>query len=132
MQTVDSMRNIGQKVLIVGLFVQLIFFGFFLSVSVSFKIRLRRSGLDLTGGLRGRLLHLLFIVSALIIERCVFRIIEYVEGTDGYLNSHEAFMYIFDMVPMFFVQAIFHFYHAAKILAAKSLLDEQHVSLREK
>ncbi|KEY82251.1 hypothetical protein RTA1 [Aspergillus fumigatus] len=131
MQTIDSMRNIGQKVLVVGLFVQLIFFGFFLYVSVSFQIRLRRSGFDLIGGLWRRLLQILFLVSALIIARCVFRIIEYVEGTGGYLYSHEAFMYLFDMIPMFFVQAIFHFYHPGKILVAKSFPDDQHVSLQE-
>lgn len=129
MQTIDSMRNMGQKILVIGLIIQLIFFGFFLYVSVSFLVRLRRSGLDLTAGSWLRLLHVLFLVSALVIGRCVFRIIEYVGGTDGYLSSHEVFMYIFDAVPMFFVQAIFHFFHPGKILALKSLPGEEYVNL---
>jgi hypothetical protein len=33
MQTINSMRNMGQKILVVGLMVQLIFFAFFLVVS---------------------------------------------------------------------------------------------------
>lgn len=129
MQTINSMRNLGQKILVVGLFVQLIFFGFFLWVSVTFHVRLRRSGLDLIEGPWRRLLHVLFLVSGLVIGRCVFRIIEYVGGTDGYLYSHEVFMYIFDAIPMFFVQATFHFYHPGKILAGKSLSGDDYVNL---
>ncbi|KAH8691166.1 putative RTA1 domain protein [Talaromyces proteolyticus] len=131
MQTINSMRNVGQKVLVVGLIIQLIFFGFFLYVSVTFQIRLRRTGLNLISGPWRRLLQILFLVSALIIGRCVFRIIEYVEGTDGYLSSHEVYMYIFDAIPMFFVQAIFHFFHPGKILVGKSPAVDDYVSLQD-
>ncbi|KAE8157656.1 RTA-like protein [Aspergillus tamarii] len=132
MQTINSMRSIGQKVLVVGLVVQLIFFGFFLYVAVSFLVRLRRSGsgMNLIGGPWLRLLHVLFLVSVLVIGRCVFRIIEYVSGTDGYIYSHEVFMYIFDAIPMLFVQGIFHFYHPGKILTGKTLEQEDYVNLQ--
>ncbi|KAL2822918.1 hypothetical protein BJX63DRAFT_1468 [Aspergillus granulosus] len=46
MQTINSMRNLGQKILVVGRVVQLIFFGFFFVVSGSFQMRLRRAGVD--------------------------------------------------------------------------------------
>ncbi|GAM35915.1 RTA1 domain protein [Talaromyces pinophilus] len=130
MQTISSMRNIGQKVLITGLIVQLIFFGFFLYVSVTVQIRLRKTRLNIVGGPWRRLLQILFLVAALVIGRCVFRIIEYVGGTDGYLYSHEVYMYIFDMIPMFFVQAIFHFLHPGKILVGKSPVVDNHVDLQ--
>lgn len=132
MQTINSMRNLGEKILIVGLFVQLIFFGFFLYVSGNFQLRLRRCGYGWLGGGQWRLLlHILFLVSALVILRCVFRIIEYIQGTDGYLYSHELYVYLFDAIPMFFVQAIFHFYHPGKILIGKTLEDEDYVGLQE-
>jgi hypothetical protein len=112
--------------------VQLIFFGFFLYVSGSFQFRLRQCGYGwFGGGLWRRLLHILFLVSALVIARCVFRIIEYVEGTDGYLYSYEVYMYVFDAVPMFFVQAVFHFCHPGKILIGKTLEDQEYVNLQE-
>lgn len=130
MQTINSMRNIGQKVLVVGLVVQLMFFGFFLYVSLVFQSRLRRSNLRIIGGPWRRLLQVLFFVSALIIGRCIFRIIEYVSGTDGYIYSHEYLMYIFDMIPMFFVQAIFHFFHPGKILVGKSPVVDDYVNLQ--
>ncbi|KAJ5638452.1 RTA1 domain protein [Penicillium herquei] len=124
MQTINSMRNIGEKILIVGLIVQLIFFGFFLYVSLIFQRRLNRADLNVIGGPWRRLLHVLFLVSGLIIGRCVFRIIENVGGTDGYVYSHEFYMYIFDAVPMFIVQAIFHFSHPGKILVGKGPIIE--------
>jgi hypothetical protein len=129
MQTIDSMRNIGQKILIVGLIIQLIFFGFFLYVSCAFLIRLRRSGLDIIGGPWYRLLHILLLVSGLVIGRCIFRIIENIEGMDGYLYSHEVFMYLFDAVPMFIVQSIFHFYHPGKILVQAAVPGDEYVTL---
>ncbi|CAG8038339.1 unnamed protein product [Penicillium olsonii] len=131
MQTINSMRNLGQKVLIVGLAVQLIFFAFFLYVSITFKLRLRGAGFDLIGGRWPQLLHTLFLVSALVIGRCIFRIIEYVGGTDGYVYSREVFAYLFDAIPMFFVQAIFHFVHPGKILVGKGSTDDDYVNLQE-
>ncbi|RMJ23358.1 RTA1 domain protein [Aspergillus sp. HF37] len=130
MQSVNNMRDIGQKVLVVGLFVQLIFFSFFLYVSVSFLVRLRRSGFNAVEGLWRRLLNVLFVVSALIIGRCIFRIVEYVTGMDGYIYSHEAFMYVFDTIPMFIVQVIFHFFHPGNILAGYQFPEEAYVNLQ--
>ena len=133
MQSINSVRKIGEKVLIVGLFVQLFFFGFFLYVAVSFLIRLRRSGsgMDLIGGPWLRLLYVLFLVSGLVIVRCVFRIIGNIGGTDGYLYSHEVYMYIFDAVPMLFVQAIFHFCHPGNVLKDKALEQGEYVNLQD-
>ncbi|KAL6229950.1 hypothetical protein BDW75DRAFT_234795 [Aspergillus navahoensis] len=132
MQTMNSMRKLGEKILVVGLFVQLFFFGFFLFVSGSFQVRLRQCGFGwMGGGQWRRLLHILFLVSALVIARCVFRIVEYVQGTDGYLYKREGFAYAFDMVPMFFVQAIFHFYHPGRILVGKTLMDDEHIGLQD-
>ncbi|KAI9045984.1 RTA1 domain-containing protein [Aspergillus affinis] len=126
MQTINSTRNLGQKILLVGLFVQLIFFGFFLYVSGSFQVRLRKCGYGWSGGGQWRrLLHILFLVSALVIERCVFRVVEYAEGTDGSVYTHEVYAYILDAIPMFFVQAIFHFCHPGKVLIGKTLEDPE-------
>ncbi|KAL4966985.1 RTA1 domain-containing protein [Aspergillus stella-maris] len=117
MQTINSMRNIGQKILVIGLLVQLIFFGFFLYVSGNFQNRLRQCGYGWFGGGRWRrLLHILLLVSVLVI---------------GYLYSHEAYAYLFDAIPMFFVQAVFHFYHPGKILIGKILEVQTYVNLQD-
>lgn len=42
----------------------------------------------------------LYVASALILIRGVFRVIEYLQGNSGFLISHEAFLYIFDALLM--------------------------------
>ncbi|KAH8598859.1 RTA1 like protein-domain-containing protein [Bisporella sp. PMI_857] len=108
-----SMASLGQKIILLGLFVQLAFFGFFLSVSLIFWKRMRSSPARFSVPVYGKytwmtLLHVLFAASAIIILRCVFRVIEFSQGNDGYLVTHEVFVYIFDALPMFIVQAMFH------------------------
>ena len=50
---------------------------------------------------------MLYTCCALIVVRSVFRVVEYVMGTDGYLLSNEWPMYVFDAVLMWAVQVIF-------------------------
>jgi hypothetical protein len=53
--------------------------------------------------------------AVIIILRCIFRVIEFAQGHDGYLVSHERYLYIFDTSPMLAVQAVFHFIRANKV-----------------
>lgn len=116
-----SMADIGQKVMLLGLFVQLLFFGFFLIVALVFYKRMRSSPARYTIPSYGKntwvgLTKLLFAAAVIIILRCVFRIIEFSQGHSGYLASHEIYLYIFDALPMFLVQAMFHGIHAGDVL----------------
>ncbi|KAK0102228.1 hypothetical protein ONS95_005851 [Cadophora gregata] len=121
MMVVQSMAAMGQNVMLAGLFVQLLFFGFFLVVSLIFFQRMRASPLRHTVPTYGKhtwagLLNLLFAAAALIILRCIFRAIEFGQGHDGgYLASHEVYMYLFDTAPMFIVQVMFHVVHAGDV-----------------
>ncbi|KAL3482162.1 RTA1 like protein [Aspergillus californicus] len=117
MMAISSMASMGQNLTIVGLFVQLVFFGVYFAVSVIFCRRAERSkGVKILHMPYGALLYVLFAVSALIIVRCLYRVVEFCQGNDGFLMRHEAFLYVFDTVPMFVVQAVFHYYHPAKVL----------------
>ncbi|KAG4442942.1 hypothetical protein IFR05_001555 [Cadophora sp. M221] len=115
-----DMASMGEKVMLGGLFVQLLFFGFFLIASLIFYKRMRSSPARFTIPAYGTrtwvaLLKLLFAAAALIILRCVFRMIEFGQGHSGYLASHEVYMYLFDAFPMFVVQAMFHVIHAGDV-----------------
>ncbi|KAJ5681906.1 uncharacterized protein N7477_001846 [Penicillium maclennaniae] len=116
MMAISSMSKVGQTIVILGLFVQLIFFGGFLTISVIFAKRLKTVKGSLLRFQYGALLYVLFGVSCLIIIRCIYRVIEFCQGNDGYLMGHEVFLYVFDTIPMFVVQFIFHFYHPGKVL----------------
>jgi hypothetical protein len=115
-----SMTDMGQHIMLIGLFVQLAFFGIFLVVSLIFWKRMRSSPARYTIPTYGKhtwvgLLKLLFVAAAVIILRCIYRIIEFGQGHGGYLASHEVFMYIFDALPMFFVQTMMHVIHGGDV-----------------
>ncbi|KAM0282485.1 hypothetical protein ACHAQH_002999 [Verticillium albo-atrum] len=113
--------NTGSKVIIVGLFVQLIFFGIFLVVAVNFHIRVRR-----TPTARSRIgipwqkhLKILYATGLLIMVRSLFRAVEYMQGFDGYLLGHEVYLYIFDAALMFITMVLFNIVHPVEILGAR-------------
>jgi len=62
-------------------------------------------------------LHLfaLYVGSLLILVRSVFRLVEYTQGNNGYLISHEVFLYVFDAVLMTGVMVVFAVVHPSQI-----------------
>ncbi|KAK4465304.1 RTA1 like protein-domain-containing protein [Cladorrhinum samala] len=109
-----EMFNIGEKIIIVGLFVQIFMFGFFLVTTVVFHVRFGRSGAsdrEQTLVRWKRHLTVLYGVSVIILVRSIFRVVEYVQGNGGYLISHELFLYIFDALLMALVMAIFFVFY---------------------
>lgn len=94
----------GEKIVIAGLSLQVATFVVFLVASVDFHIRMDRK--TETAGRESnwrKMLWILYSVSALILFRCAFRLIEYSMGNAGYLIAHEWTLYCFDAVPMFLV-----------------------------
>jgi hypothetical protein len=119
-----KMYELGEKIIIVGLFVQIAMFSFFLGTAVTFHRR--KVAYDrLSGGSSGqsegetgatttsppipwrRHLMVLYVVSAVILVRSIFRVVEYLQGNKGFLISHEIFLYIFDALLMAATMAIF-------------------------
>ncbi|PSN63826.1 RTA1 like protein [Corynespora cassiicola Philippines] len=119
MMAQSSMADLGQKVILIGLFVQLIFFGLFVIVAFIFWKRMRNTS-NYDAPAVGKqtwqaLFKLLIFAAAVIILRCIFRVIEFGQGHDGYLVSNEIYMYIFDTLPMAIVQVSFHAVHAGNV-----------------
>ncbi|CCH41200.1 putative membrane protein [Wickerhamomyces ciferrii] len=115
-ETVPSNYQLGQNIILGGLGVQILFFGFFVVVEVTYFIRLSRN-LQLTSYnstvLNGNLkrfpnklqtwrtiLLSLFICSIFVLIRSVFRIVEFKEERGGYISSNEWCIYIFDSLMM--------------------------------
>ncbi|KAF9729152.1 hypothetical protein PMIN06_000059 [Paraphaeosphaeria minitans] len=116
----ESAMKTGEKLIIVGLFLQLAFFGFFVVVAGLFHVRLQRNGpasqtMDLNALPWKKHLMALYVSSLLILVRSVFRVIEYIMGNAGYLLRHELFLYIFDALLMLFVMLIFNYFHPSEI-----------------
>ena len=99
---------------------QLVFFAFFLIVSIVFNIRLRRmptTSAHTYNSIWRKHLWALYISSALIMVRSVVRCVAYIQGFKGYINAHEVYLYVFDAVLMFGVMVIFNIYHPSEVQA---------------
>lgn len=103
--------KIGEGVVIAGLFIQVVMFGFFIVTSCVFEKRMNRhlgSAVNAFGTCHWRqTMRMLYGVSALIVVRSVFRIVEYIMGYGGYLLRNEWPLYVFDAVLMSGVMGLF-------------------------
>ena len=97
-------QKFGQKLIIGALFLQIFIFGLFVVVAGVFNWRIARCPTQPAQGAQWRKhMGALYAASALIWVRNVVRTIEYIQGSDGYIVVHEAFLYGFDAAPMFLV-----------------------------
>jgi hypothetical protein len=112
----------GQKIIIFGLFVQIFMFSFFLVTAVAFHRNVLKQSTALIFSYIvdwRRYLHILYITSILILVRSIFRVVEYLQGHDGFLVSHEVFIYIFDALLMFLVMVIFAIWYIGDLQQKK-------------
>ncbi|KAL1861175.1 hypothetical protein Plec18170_001690 [Paecilomyces lecythidis] len=122
-----SSYKLGEHITIVGLCVQLAFFTFFVTTCALFHYRMRSNPpqrvMGVSTGSSTRTVQTwenvlvgLYAASALILVRSIFRLIEYAQGNNGYLISHEVFMYVFDSTLMFLAMVAMNICHPSVIL----------------
>ncbi|KAF3938871.1 hypothetical protein ABW19_dt0208683 [Dactylella cylindrospora] len=111
----------GESIAIAGLVVQIVFFSVFMVVSSLFNWRMLKSPTEKVLSKSDipwqKHMNALYAASLLILIRSVFKLIEYIQGRDGYLFSKEWFAYVFDAALMFLTMVIFHFVHPSEINA---------------
>ncbi|KAF2748116.1 RTA1 like protein [Sporormia fimetaria CBS 119925] len=109
-------KDLGEYLIVGGLFVQLTFFGFFVIAAGVFQFRgrdhLRALPREITWK---KHLNVLYLTSIFILIRSIFRVIEYLQGNDGYLLSKEVFLYVFDAVLMLAVMVAMNVVHPGDI-----------------
>ncbi|KAI1385129.1 RTA1 like protein [Hypoxylon trugodes] len=119
----DDVRR-GENIIVGGLGIQILFFGFFIIVAFVFHRRISR---DPTRNARTlttpwkKLLVVLYITSALIMIRSVYRIAEYVLGSDGELLSKEVYLYCLDALPMLIVAVSYNWFHPSRVVSREFL-----------
>jgi len=90
-----EMMHAGEKIIIVGLFLQLAFFGFFIVVAGLFHVRMLRAHRGASSHIHSlpwqRHMYALYVALALIMVRSIFRVIEYIQGNNGYLLAMRSF-----------------------------------------
>ena len=89
-------------------------------VVVIFFERSRRAGV-LSGKFR-LVLIALFVSSALITVRNIYRVVENFEGPNGYVMSREAFLYVFDGLLMLGNAVLWNILYPARLLPKDSCI----------
>lgn len=124
--TID-LYNIGEKLIIVGLFVQIAFFGFFVVTTITLHHRVASTPTPAASAQLvpwNRHIYVLYTTSSLILIRSIFRVIEYLQGNGGYLISHEVFLYVFDALLMIAVMVIFAVWYIGDLEEDRSKVRE--------
>ncbi|KAF3015980.1 hypothetical protein E8E15_001418 [Penicillium rubens] len=115
----DSL-HLGEKIVVAGLIIQVLFFGFFIITSAIFHIRLYKSPNQqslVLSGIWQKHMTVLYVASMLIMIRSIFRTVEYAMGNNGYLLRHEVFLYVFDGLLMFAAMLLLNFIHPSEMIS---------------
>ncbi|KAF1345397.1 RTA1 like protein-domain-containing protein [Delphinella strobiligena] len=102
--------NTGSNIVIVGLVIQMVIFGFFITCDPALQWQ--------------KHLHALYFTSVIILIRNVIRVIEYAQGNSGFIVSHEYMLYIFDAFFIFLVVLTFFVVHPSKLLGYKRSFEQ--------
>ncbi|KAK4190988.1 RTA1 like protein-domain-containing protein [Podospora australis] len=125
---VGPTSEVGVNVLIGGLAFQTVVLGLFLAALGRFWYKVPRDG----GSWRGLGIAVM-ISTVLIFIRCIYRLVEFAEGVDGYAFRNEWLLWVFESAPMFVAVVVFCVWHPGACLGkngGKGSSDEEMVSTR--
>ncbi|KAK1527161.1 uncharacterized protein CCOS01_07423 [Colletotrichum costaricense] len=113
-----SKIQLGENVILVGLFIQLVGFALFIAVTAVFHWRIfQERGQNLRYAASWeKFLWVLYGISVLVLIRSLFRVIEYIQGYNGYLQTTEVFLYVFDAALIFLVTFLLAVFHPSKVM----------------
>ncbi|KAL4745217.1 hypothetical protein BDW72DRAFT_211653 [Aspergillus terricola var. indicus] len=117
----ETSADTGEKIIVGGLFVQIIFFAFFVLSAAVFEVRMARQRVSVSFELQSiwrRHMMALCFTSVLILIRSVVRVVEYLMGYDSYMMKQEVFIYVFDALLMFIVVFTLNWIHPSEINCA--------------
>ncbi|KAJ5666744.1 RTA1 like protein-domain-containing protein [Penicillium macrosclerotiorum] len=119
----------GKEIAQAGVIIQLIAFGLFSMAAIRFNFTSKRfsESLDerytnvgekeymIDGIVKKRhwpaLLRVVNITTLLILVRSIYRLVEFTEGSTGYINTHEWTMYVFDALVIYPCVVLFIYWH---------------------
>ncbi|KAJ5637426.1 Protein RTM1 [Penicillium lividum] len=132
-----SAINTGANIVVGGLVVQLLFFGFFILVSAVFHWRVKKQPRYIhvservrSHGVESRMtwevvMWALYAACLLILVRSVFRVVEFVEGNDGFIMRREYLLYIFDACLMALAGIVMLIVHPSSFLSSGRKRDSE-------
>ena len=117
----------AEKIIVGGLFLQLIFLSVFIVTAGVFHYRMKRAPTAASQRREvrwERYLATVYIASVLILVRSVFRVIEYLQGHNGYLLTTEWFLYVFDAMLILLVVGLLNWWHPSEVAELLRMREE--------
>lgn len=118
----------GKKIVLAGLIFQLMLFLFFITNIIVFDKRNSRNPSRLSKHPQiprwKRRVWTLYFVSGCILLRNFVRVVEYAEGGDGQITTHEVFVYVFDAALMWLGMTAFLIVHPGRLLEQAATVKE--------
>jgi hypothetical protein len=118
MMAIADLSKTGEKIVVGGLFVQLIFFSCFIAVAGSLQFRLTKAPTPRSNDPNVRWKHYLFtlyLAGTLILIRSIFRVAEFIEGNKGALMRKELYVFVFDGLLMIVLMLWMNWFHPGEI-----------------
>ncbi|KAL7754593.1 hypothetical protein ACKLNR_002826 [Fusarium oxysporum f. sp. zingiberi] len=112
-------QKLGQNIIIVGLAVQIYFFAFFITILHIFHRRITANPTSKSLSSISpwkQFVLVLYVDSGLIMIRSLFRLVEYITGSNGALQSTETYIYVFDASMIFITVALFNVVHPGRAI----------------
>lgn len=121
----DINPNLGANIIVGGLIFQIIIFGIFMAAALVFNRRFKsHARSSVSHGVPWQAsLNMLYVTSAAIMIRNIFRVAEYAMGHDGYLLGVEWGVYVFDAALMTITMAWFFWRYPSQLKPALKSLE---------
>ncbi|KAF2491823.1 hypothetical protein BU16DRAFT_129434 [Lophium mytilinum] len=126
----DKQRQIGANLVKASLILQACLFGAFGLMAALFQHRAQKANV-LSRKLR-TVIYVLYISATIVTIRCIYRIVEYVEGWKGAVYQNEAYFWVFEASIMFANTLLLNIWHPGKRLPSSNsrFLDRDGVTER--
>ncbi|KAF4825295.1 Protein RTM1 [Colletotrichum tropicale] len=128
---VGPLSDIAMKILLAGLALQVLVFSTYICILFRYhKLSRMMAVPEAPTGWFG-VLKAVYISSFLILIRCVYRMIEFAEGPEGYSMTHEWMFWVFEGITMVVAIAVFCVWHPGKRLGRFGEREKQANTPRE-
>jgi hypothetical protein len=114
----ERQRTIGKNMVTASLCLQAALFGAFGLLAAQFHRRANKAGV-LKKELK-TVLWVMYVSATIVTIRCIYRLVEYIEGWESSIYQNEVYFWIFEAVIMFVNTALLNIWHPGKRLPSSN------------
>ncbi|KAF2180183.1 hypothetical protein K469DRAFT_639953 [Zopfia rhizophila CBS 207.26] len=126
----EAQRQLGANLVTASLCLQAALFGAFGLMAAQFHYRAVKAGV-LSKALQ-IVLYVLYVSASIVTIRCIYRLVEYIEGWDSALYKNEVFFWIFEAIIMLMNTVLLNIWHPGKRLPRSNSVFLHHDGVTER